>query len=53
MERKKLQCDKTFLHSLPACTSMLILLLGAGTMYRWAMLPIFKRNTLPPSSGIK
>jgi hypothetical protein len=32
---------------------MLILLLGAGTVWKWAVLPTFESNILPPSSRLK
>jgi hypothetical protein len=32
---------------------MLVVLLDAGTVWKWAMLPTFRRNILPLSSGLE
>jgi hypothetical protein len=29
------------------------LILGAGTVWNWAVLPTVQKNILPPSSGLK
>jgi hypothetical protein len=55
--------SQLLVHDFVVCTSnhtwfktlslMLILLMGIWIMWKWAMLPTFYRNGVPPSSGSK